>query len=887
MDFLADKIQGYWKDGFINYTERDYIKSNLNPIFLDRPYQQEAIAKFDFYLNKFPARPKDKPVHLLLNMATGSGKTVLMAANMLELYTKGYRNFIFIVNSTNIIKKTIANFTEKGNSKYLFADKIIFDFKEIQINQVQNFEAVPADDINIMFSTIQGLHSQLKEPREGGLTFESLQQTKLVILSDEAHHLNTLTKKKRSKTEDDEENSWEWTINTVIENHPENILLEYTATVDLSHPEIAKKYADKILMRYSLREFRNDGYSKEIKLIKSGIDTDERILQALVLNEYRMKVAGETASLTSPYLPLKPVILFKSPSIEESEKCFENFKLLLKSLKAKQVVALKNSGGSSLRKAFDFFKQSGVTVEQLTEEIKNDFRVERCIIVNNENDSDEKQLELNNLERNEYRAVFTVKMLTEGWDVLNLYDIVRLDENNGVNTNGKASASTISEAQLIGRGARYFPFQLKVGEEMYKRKFDKDLRNDLRCLEELYYHSTNDNKYIEAITKELVEQGVYDPQQDNEPIEVRVKPSFKQTSLWNDGIIFTNEKVIRSNKNVSSLSQIHDTKFQYKHYVGTTGTDELVVFDEEAVKSDKELQKAFAGSINKEIKLIDLGLHVCLKAVENIPFYNFDNIKRMLPQLTSIRVFLSDEKWVAKTPVTLIGSKERLENLQPKEKVRIAENILRAVKNDLSTKIHQYEGSKEFEGRYLKDYLQEDILMMVSEPEEDSKKQYGKSMTGNASPDFKMDVAKADWYIFDENYGTSEEKYFIKYIEQSIDILKAKYTDIYLLRNEKLFQIYDFKDGAAFEPDFVLFMKEKKNGKPLSYQLFIEPKGDGYIATDKWKEEFLEQIHIKAKIKKIEMLYEDDKYKIFGLPFYNYQTRHKFETKFKEVLKVE
>src|SRR3989304_2505723 len=189
MDFLADKINGYWKDGFISYTERDYIKGNLNPMFLDRLYQQEAIAKFDFYLNKYSARPKDKPIHLLLNMATGSGKTVLMAANMLELYTKGYRNFIFIVNSTNIIKKTIANFTEKGNSKYLFADKIIFDFKEIQINQVENFETVPADDINILFSTIQGLHIQLKEPREGGLTFESLQQTKLVILSDEAHHL--------------------------------------------------------------------------------------------------------------------------------------------------------------------------------------------------------------------------------------------------------------------------------------------------------------------------------------------------------------------------------------------------------------------------------------------------------------------------------------------------------------------------------------------------------------------------------------------------------------------------------------------------------------------------------------------------------------------------
>ncbi len=887
MEFLADKIHSYWKDGFINYTERDYIKGNLNPMFLDRLYQQEASAKFDFYLNKFPARPKDKPIHLLLNMATGSGKTVLMAANMLELYTKGYRNFIFIVNSTNIINKTIANFTSKGDNKYLFADKIIFDFKQIQINQVENFETVHADDINIMFSTIQGIHTQLKEPREGGLTFESLQQTKLVILSDEAHHLNTLTKRKRSKTEDEEENSWEWTINTVIENHPENILLEYTATVDLNHPEIAKKYSDKILMRYSLKEFRNDGYSKEIKLIKSGIDTNERILQALVLNQYRLKVANENHNLKSPYLPFKPVILFKSASIDESEKCFEEFKLLLINLKVKEVKQLQNSGGATLKRAFEFFKQNGISIEQLTEEIKSDFRDERCIIVNNENDSEAKQIDLNKLEINDFRAVFTVKMLTEGWDVLNLYDIVRLDESNGMNTNGKASASTLSEAQLIGRGARYFPFQRHSADEMYKRKLDKDLRNDLRCLEELYYHSTSDNKYIEAITKELIEQGVYDPRQDDEPIEVRVKQSFKQTSLWADGFIFTNEKILKSHKHVSSLKQIHETGLQYKHFVGTSGRDELVVFDEEAVKEDKELQKQFTGSINKEITLSWLGLNVCLKATENIPFFNFDKLNGMLPQLTSTREFLSNEKWVAKTPITLIGSKEKLDNLQPKDKLKIAENILRNIKNDIALKVQEHEGSKEFEGRPIKEYLQEDILMMVSEPEEDSKKQYGLSMTGNRSEEFRMNVAKADWYIFDENYGTSEEKYFIKYIEQSIELLKQKYTDIYLLRNEKLFQIYEFDTGRAFEPDFVLFMKEKKTEKKLSYQLFIEPKGDGFIANDQWKEDFLQQIHIRAKIKKFELLYEDDKYRILGLPFYNYQTRHKFETKFKEVLKVE
>ena len=50
------------------------------------------------------------PLHLLFNMATGSGKTLIMAGLILYLYEKGYRNFLFFVNSTNIIEKTKDNF---------------------------------------------------------------------------------------------------------------------------------------------------------------------------------------------------------------------------------------------------------------------------------------------------------------------------------------------------------------------------------------------------------------------------------------------------------------------------------------------------------------------------------------------------------------------------------------------------------------------------------------------------------------------------------------------------------------------------------------------------------------------------------------------------------
>ncbi|WP_244478681.1 DEAD/DEAH box helicase family protein, partial [Enterococcus cecorum] len=45
--------------------------------------------------------------HLLFNMATGSGKTMVMASLMLYLYEEfNYQNFIFLVNTDAIIKKT-------------------------------------------------------------------------------------------------------------------------------------------------------------------------------------------------------------------------------------------------------------------------------------------------------------------------------------------------------------------------------------------------------------------------------------------------------------------------------------------------------------------------------------------------------------------------------------------------------------------------------------------------------------------------------------------------------------------------------------------------------------------------------------------------------------
>ena len=57
-----------------------------------------------------------------------------------------------------------------------------------------------------------------------------------------------------------------------------------------------------------------------------------------------------------------------------------------------------------------------------------------------------------------------VQKLNEGWDVLNLFDIVRCYETRDSRFN-RPGKTTISEAQLIGRGARYFPFILSESDD--------------------------------------------------------------------------------------------------------------------------------------------------------------------------------------------------------------------------------------------------------------------------------------------------------------------------------------------------------------------------------------------------------------------------------------
>ncbi|WAM07239.1 DEAD/DEAH box helicase family protein [Mycoplasmopsis cynos] len=115
-----------------------------------------------------------------------SGKTVIMGGLILYLYTKGYRKFLFFVNQTNVLEKTIDNFTNTLSSKYLFDDTIEHLSDKIRIKKVNNFSGNTLnDDIEILFTTTQKLHMDLFEAKENSLTYDDFENNKVVFISDE------------------------------------------------------------------------------------------------------------------------------------------------------------------------------------------------------------------------------------------------------------------------------------------------------------------------------------------------------------------------------------------------------------------------------------------------------------------------------------------------------------------------------------------------------------------------------------------------------------------------------------------------------------------------------------------------------------------------------
>lgn len=889
----------------------DFIVDNLKyPLF---DWQKRAIENFLTYEEIRNTEGSVVPLHLMFNMATGTGKTLVMAAMVLYFYKKGHRNFIFFVNQNNIVDKTENNFVNKSHTKYQFKQNIVIDNKTVQIKKVETFSR-KSDYIQIKFTSIHKLHNAVYLAKENAIFFEELQKQDLIMLGDEAHHFNATTKKnKQNKLElesvlpenasqDDIERSWENTVIKKILNKGKekqdtrnnNALLEFTATIPKDQ-SVDDKYRNKTIYKFTLESFLDAGYTKEINLVSSTLNKKERILSVLLLNWYRHSIA-----LKNNMPNFKPVILFRSKTIEDSRKDFSDFLELVKKIKSQDFDFIKNidekffegkslfeKGQSRILGMTKFIKDEKIKYAEIISWIQYSFTERNCIITNSkdnkaktkESTNEDQEKLLNNLEdaNNHIRAIFTVKRLTEGWDVLNLFDIVRLYEgrHEGYDKNTKerkTGDSTISEIQLIGRGVRYFPFKYQ-DKERNKRKFDNELGNPMRALEEFDFHCFDDNggHFIDELKRELKRKGFIKDNRTKKKFDI--KQSFKDSEFYKTVKIFLNHQIENNNKRKNNLGDIKKNFiFEYCSKIFSIKEEqvELGKTEDTTLLKTRESEKK-----TLPVKLSEFDKNIIYKALniqskKDNSLYRFNHLKKEF-EVESINDLVEENiLGNLKLNIITLSSVKGLNDIDQNEKLDVLLNFFEKLEIELRAVSNPYLGT-EFKGVKFSE--------VFGEPKEKAVE------INDESKRIESELIEEDWYVLNGFNGTSEERGLVNFLKDKIGNLKSKYEEIYLLRNEEVYKIYDFEKGRGFQPDFLLFLKHNKH--KLYYQVFIEPKGSQF--TDKsgefteskeaWKEEFLNEITKRYSSDEI-LKIENKNYKLIGLPLFNERTKNNFNISF-------
>ncbi|MGL2403202.1 DEAD/DEAH box helicase family protein [Helicobacter pylori] len=805
-----------------------HITSNLKKELRD--YQKQAIYN---YLEKRQSNPTQK--HFMFEMATGSGKTLVMAGLILECYKQGYQNFIFFVNSTSILEKTKLNFTDSVSSKYLFSENININDENTEIKSINNLNESHNNAINIYFSTIQGLFSLFTKAKENAISIEDLKDQKLVFLADEAHHLNTETKKKLNDSEASEKRNWESVVKLALEQNKDNLLLEFSATIP-NEKSVKDKYKNLKVATYTLKEFSEDKFCKNIySLSYENKELETRFLGACVSSLYK-ELLAQHHNIEN----FKPCILFKSERIEDSKENQERFNAFLENLSP---LDLENffhySRNAFFKDAKNFFDKQKYT-PNLVAFLQTKFKKSTQINTNNEKELEKSMLLLNSLEDrdNPKRVIFSVDKLNEGWDVLNLFDIVRLK-------NKANQKDTTKDAQLIGRGARYYPFSyndFKPGRiEFYQRKFD--LFNPLSALERLDYHAVYDSEFIAKLNNELQDLGLGFV---NEKQTIPLTPTKRFKCYYASNTKDKKKNLFNmdySGPVEATLKSLHVPLF------GFIVREKKVDFKEEN-KGDTTYY--IPHTLDK------IPINYFLKAL-NLKNLDFKTLKKAFKKHAFNNKVEFIERYVSSLKTNFHKNQKFDDN---KILLKLAVYIIENLKDTLLKEQDKYEVSalelKEFET-------------------------HNKSLSAS---EWEKDIPFYEWLLFKDmrKLDSDLERKFLDFINDHKEVLDKKFKEWCVLRNDHFAELKVFCNiedspyyAQGFEPDFILFAQTHED-EFLGFTCYMEAKGEHLEPSNAWKKEFLEMLEnatLKSHNKKLHLK---------GLPFFTLHNGE-FKTAFDQIFK--
>lgn len=480
--FLKNLAEGVTKYPFRYYqSEAIYLlhgiyKKAINVCDSPEEIQKNLIRQKEYLhiaplLDKVCDESNKKAPYIGFEMATGSGKTMLMGATVYYLNKlHGIKNFLIVTpSSTEIYKKTIRNF-QKGTNETVWNDNVPFRFNLVTGDNYQDQKDLFAKDTdaNIFIFNIDKFGTnatKTKMPWESsewkdanGSTIsllEFLSQNELIIITDEAHHAQS-TKAKQ-----------------VINAFKPKAVIEFTATAVEAEKSAAKKN-QTIIYKYDIKRFLEDKYGKKVRVLalpgeeqkSKGKKTEISDIEKYKLHTFFLVHLLKKKALNSDVKcrDLKPIGFVKVKNeISFSQKIEEYIKNDLATEKEYLEVILEKAKAEDTETTnliLEMFEQDyNSNISKLQTDI--DIAAKTSILLHSKSDKLVKK-QFDDIQKNEVEIVIFIDMLNEGIDMPNIYTMVVINDT--------PSEFKTSVKQIVGRGVRLNKFQ---------REYDDVEDNDL------------------------------------------------------------------------------------------------------------------------------------------------------------------------------------------------------------------------------------------------------------------------------------------------------------------------------------------------------------------------------------------------------------------------
>src|SRR5690606_34978569 len=160
--------------------------------------------------------------------------------------------------------------------------------------------------------------------------------------------------------------------------------------------------------------------------------------------------------------------------------------------------------------------------------------------------------------------------------------------------------------------------------------------------------------------------------------------------------------------------------------------------------------------------------HIIRFALSQNPFFYFDNLLHYFPSLGSLSNFIESKDFLGDLEITFVGTANRIKEISLFDYLQALNGLLQTIEEDIKKNSTEYEGS---------DYIKEPIHKVFKDKtirvEKGSEKDKGQ--LGSSKEEFRIPLEDKEWYVFNDNYGTIEEKGFVSLFARRFEGLNQKF----------------------------------------------------------------------------------------------------------------